>query len=211
MNQLYICLLLVVISISSIYGQNFSLTFDEIPESNERGLGLYVSANNDIACTSGLVCQNLTVGCTNVYKFNSQGQVEWNRLLSNNRPANWENIFLENDTVFIAGQDFTLNGERLLDEILLNLDSGDSIGLLISKMPDNIVMSNFGQFITNDRIYIYGSATNSNDQFDSPGYIHIMDKEGNYLDHLEYRQDNFNGIFQLMDGPGDDLYFLCER
>jgi len=149
MKAINVIVLIFLIS-STLCAQYFSQTYNTVPIAFERGRGLAVSSNSNIYCTSTAVCQDLSVACTNVYKFNLDGDLVWNRLLSNNWSANWENISKENDTIYIAGQDVMVDGKRYLDEILLSSDTGDSIGY-----------------------------------------------------------DNFNAIYQVMEGPEEELYFLC--
>jgi len=189
------------------------MTFDEILESNERGKGMVISDDGNIYCNSGLVCQDLTQSCSMSYKFDSSGNLVWKTLIDDINSLNWETIQIENDSVYVGLANFTSNPNDNLSQAILNDETGEEIKFFDSEYynPQSVTLAPFGQIIISDKIYVYGGGWNHLENFNSPGYIHIMDKQGNYLDHLEYRQDNFNGIFQLMDGPGDDLYFLCER
>ena len=195
----------------SLFSQNFSYTFDQIPESNESGKGMFVSEESAIYVNAGMVCQELTQSCSMTYKFDNNGNLLWNTLIDTINSLNWETIQVENDSIYIGMANFTASPNDYLSQAVFEDNTGEILRIFNSQYdsPEEITLSPFGQLIIDDKIYAFGSGWNHIESFNSPGYIHVMDKEGNYLHHLEYRQDNFNSIFQLMEGPSEDLYFLC--
>ncbi len=189
--------------------QHFSMTFDLIPESFEPGWGMAVSDEGNIYCVSAVVCQNLTAACANIYKFSNEGVLEWNTIIEDKKPINWENIQVVNDSIYIGFAKFTDSASDYCGGVVLDDYNGEELNSFVSSYPQGLSLAAFGQYIFNDDIYMFGSGSNINDPSEGPGYIHRMDKQGNYLDHLEYRVDNFNGIHQLQEGPNDKLNFLC--
>jgi len=208
-----ICLFLYFLFFIPAIGlaQGFSNTYNELPITSENGWGITISAEGEIYCTSALVCQDLTVACINVYNFNSSGELLWSKLIEDKRAVNWENIILENDSLFIGVNRLQNNDTDYCEQIILDPISGDQINNFQSYYyPNGISLGGFGQFFYEDEIYMYGTGfTHLPDDNDGPGYIHRMDKRGNYVSHLEYRPDNFSGIYQLMENPVGQLIFLC--
>jgi len=195
---------------SITFAQNFSQTFDEIQVSDERGLGMYISDDGNIYCTVGLVCQDLTVACGQVYKFSHMGDLLWSNLLVDSKIINWENIQIENDSIYVGAARLQGTNDDYCEEIILDPITGEELTSFKSSYTLGLSLGAFGQLIYNDNIYMYGfGLTHDPNDSAGPGYIHRMDKQGNYIDHLEYRQDNYNEIYQLMEGPGEELFFLC--
>ncbi len=185
------------------------MTFDEIPISYERGKGMAISDQGDIYCTSALVCQDLTQACFNVYKFSTEGDLIWSTLVDDEKSINWENIQVVNDSIYIGFSQFINNDSDYFGSVVLDDSNGEELRSFDSTYPEGLSLAAFGQYMYNENIFLYGSGYNLTNNFDGPGYIHKMDKYGNYLDHLEYRVDNFNAIYQLQKGPNDNLNFLC--
>ncbi len=200
-----ICLLIIP---STFFAQNFSLTFDEVDVSYERGLGMYID-DESIYCTSGLRCEDLTTNCIELYKFDFEGSLQWQRRFSPFQPLNWENVLVQNDSVFIGGISFVEGAFNTLRQYIISAETGDSLSYFESALPEGRSMAPFGHILYKENILVYGSGGVIEDAWDGPGYIHIMDKRGNYIDHLDYRKDNFNQIYQLQEGVDGFLYFIC--
>lgn len=191
-----------------LFGQEFSITFDEVPISFEKGQGMIVEEDR-IYITSGARCNDLSNDCVTVYCIDLDGDLIWKNNLENTDAINWENIIYSNDSLFIGGARFSGTNEDFLEQVILQASTGELLENFSSDFVNGLSLSAFGQIEYINNILMYGSGLNLSDNFDGPGYIHQMDKQGNYINHLEYRVDNFNAIYQLQEGPDDQMYFLC--
>lgn len=208
--SIYLCCLSIL-----VFAQSWSHTFDIIPEVGERGRGMAVTDDGMIYCTSALLCSDKDeiVGpnerCAITYAFELDGELVWSNLIDPLNINNWENILVENDSIYISAKIQSSSNTLVLTEYILDKHSGDSISILEFPQLFGTYTPIQGHVVFNDLIFIYGQACSYEGEIDCPGYIHIVDKKGNYIQHHEFRASRFNGIDKILTGANDQIYFLC--
>lgn len=201
-----ICFILGLASLAS--AQTFSLTFDEIIGSNERGKGIAFTQDR-IFVTSGARCNGLTNDCTIVYCYDYAGNVVWKTILDTFDSSNVQNISYQSDTLYLSSQVIGKLSDLAMPLLTIDALSGEQLDYFISTLPDHLYYFVFGHTLYNDELYAYGGATVIENPNDDPAFIHRMDKKGNYIDHLEFRQDNYNLINNVTANTDNELVFIC--
>ncbi len=147
--------------------------------------------------------------CSNVAKLNRFGNIEWKKSFPWSSIGNDNTMNISNNELLISSHN-KKGVENLFQVILVNKNSGDSLGYVSTPLNLYNVKSNGleGSILYKDTLLFYGWAIMLDDTVS--GVIQWIKLNGDVGKFIEYRVPNNyqNGMFDITQGNDGNLYFI---